>query len=972
MRFHKQSLMAASALAGLMALSAEGAANAQPAVSSGDEVIVTGSRIPKSNFSSSAPITVITSDTASLQGLADVSTLLQTSPIASGSFQVNGLLSGYVVTGGPGVETISLRGLGPQRSLVLLNGRRLGPAGVRGTVGPVDLNIIPDPILDRIDILEDGASSIYGSDAVAGVVNFITKKTKDGGLISVYGNGSQKGGGGKYEVDGTWGKTFDRGYVSITGVYSEQQELTLGQRKFTSCATDRVTDPSTGASLDYIDPLTGKTKCWNVLTNVAEASAVYGGVFQYAVPGVTYPTAAQGNNVDAIFPGFGLGTGPGEAGFVRAARSGRPVTMPYANYDTPLYARSSAVSPYQRASLFVSGGYDLTPKTEMYTEVLVNQRKSQQHGLQQLFPDVSVNNPNNPFPLDFLPIVAFKNDQQQTVNYGRAVLGFKGTLPASLPVVHGWKWDAYGQISDSHGTYTTDFIHNDRMNAVTGDLACDSAQITISGPAACPNGGAGIPWFSQRVLAGNFNASESAFLFAKATGKTDYLQQAIEATASGDLFNVPAGPVAASVGFTVRHDSIDDEPSYEERNANLYNLSAATPTKGDDTVKEVFGELNVPIFRALPFVKALTGELSGRYTDYRSYGSNGTYKVGLDWQINSWFRLRGTLGTSFRAPSLYELYLGSQTSFIGQTGIDPCINYQNSSNSVLQANCAAAGIPTAYLGGGSGATITASGGKGRLKAETSLADTLSIVFTPSFADLSIAVDYFDITVSNEIRQLGAGNLVSGCYTSTIYPADPLCSLLHRDAVTHAILTVNDNYINVAEEVNRGIDLSVRYARKVGQTKFAVDGKLTWQFQDRTQLLRGSVPEDYNGTTAEPAFTGQVQLRADRGDWTVFWNVDLYGKASDTGLLGFQYTDVHFSGRYNQPVKYNQQTEFTAYHDVTVRRKFDKWVIEGGVQNLFDEAPPALSGNEGFRAGYSALNAYDLIGRRFFLQVDRKF
>ncbi len=988
--------MGASAFAGFVTLSALVApvaafAQTQSDSTSGSaEVIVTGSRIPKSNFTSSAPIQVINSDTATLQGLADTATLLQQQPIASGSFQINGLLSGYVVTGGPGVETLSLRGLGAQRTLILLNGERLGPAGVRGTVGPVDLNVIPESILDHVEILKDGASSIYGSDAVAGVVNFITKKNVDGGRMSVYGDLPQRGGGGEYEINGTWGKTFDRGYIAVTADYNEQRELRFGQRDYTKCSTDRVYSASTGASLDYTDPLTGKAKCWNVLTGSAQVVADFntggpgfGGEFQYAVPGVTYPGAAQGNNIGAIFPQLAA------AGWVRAGRgtvqggADRTATEPYLNYDTPLYARSSAISPYQRWTFYLTGGFDLTPKTEVYSELLFNQRKSQQHGYQQLFPTVPGDNPNNPF-IDTngdsyyaLPIVAFKNDQTQTVNYGRAVIGLRGTLPVSLPVIHNWKWNIYSEFSDSDGSYTTDFIYNDRMNAVTSDVACDLTQITISPAASCPNGGTGIPWFSQRVLSGNFTSEEKAFLFGNAKGTTNYQQQLVEGTIAGNLFDLPAGPVGASVGFTLRHESIDDEPSYEERNGNLYNLTAATPTKGDDTIEEVFGELDVPILKGVPFIKGLNAEMSGRYTNYRSYGSNGTYKVGLDWQIASAYRLRGTIGTSFRAPSLYELYLGSQTSFLDQSSIDPCINYQNSTNTVLQANCAAAGIPQEYVGAASGATISASGGKGLLKAETSLAYTLSAIWTPSFADLSVAVDYFDITVSNEIQQYGAANIILGCYSSPNYPNDPLCNLFTRDTNPSSpnfqgILTVNDNYINVAQEVNRGIDLNVRYVRKVGPIKFGLDSQLTWQFQDRIVLLAGSVPVDANGTTVEPAFTGEVQLRAEKGDWTAFWNVDFFGKASDTSLLAFQGTDVHYSTRYGTNAYFKQYTEFTAYHDVSLRRKFDKWTLVAGVKNLFDEPPPALSGNETFRTGYAALNAYDLIGRRFFFQIDRKF
>src|SRR3569832_1108159 len=182
----------------------------------------------------------------------------------------------------------------------------------------------------------------------------------------------------------------------------------------------------------------------------------------------------------------------------------------------------------------------------------------------------------------------------------------------------------------------------------------------------------------------------------------------------------------------------------------------------------------------MPWAKALNLQASGRYTDYDSYGSNTTYKVGLDWQVNSWLRVRGTKGTSFRAPALYELFLANQTGFQGQTAVDPCIQWDQSSNTNLKANCQAAGVPAGYVAANSSsALIITGGGAGHLKAETSKADARGVVFTPSFIDLSVAVDYTGLQVSNEVTRFGSANIVNTCYTSTAFPANPFCSLLKR-------------------------------------------------------------------------------------------------------------------------------------------------------------------------------------------------
>lgn len=227
-----------------------------------EALVVTGSRIKRNEFTSSAPIQVITSEASTLEGLVDTAEIIQQSSVASGSFQANSLLGGYVITGGVNVNTVSLRGLGAERTLVLLNGRRLPPSGSGGTVGPADLNVIPSTIIERAEILKDGASSIYGSDAVAGVVNYITKTNTDGVELDVFGRAPFEGGGEVFQLSATWGKVFDQGYLSVSGSYYDQKALKAGDRDYTKCAEDYLFYAATGARADFIDPATGKAKCY--------------------------------------------------------------------------------------------------------------------------------------------------------------------------------------------------------------------------------------------------------------------------------------------------------------------------------------------------------------------------------------------------------------------------------------------------------------------------------------------------------------------------------------------------------------------------------------------------------------------------------------------------------------------------------------------------------------------------------------
>ena len=226
-----------------------------------EEVIVTGSRIRKDVFSSSTPIDMVFTENAVVQGIVDVGDLLQSTTIAAGSPQVTSATStAFVQNGGTGVQTLSLRGLGANRTLTLLNGRRVGPAGVRGGVSAFDLNVIPLAAISRIEILKDGASSIYGSDAVAGVVNIITKGG-DGATIEASMGIAEEGGGQETRISASWGASSDRGHFRVTLDYHKNEELEMRDRDYLKCVEMNVFDVDTGERADLIDPRTGKPMC---------------------------------------------------------------------------------------------------------------------------------------------------------------------------------------------------------------------------------------------------------------------------------------------------------------------------------------------------------------------------------------------------------------------------------------------------------------------------------------------------------------------------------------------------------------------------------------------------------------------------------------------------------------------------------------------------------------------------------------
>ena len=967
----------------------------------GEAIVVTGSRLPQTAFTSASPVGIITAEEATLEGLANTAEIIQQTPATGGAFQVNTQLTGFVTTGGPGVNTISLRGLGAQRTLVLLNGRRMGPAGTSGNTGPIELNVLPASLIQRVELLKDGASPIYGCDAIAGVVNVITRTDFDGIELNVFSNFNEFGGGEQHRFNAAWGTTWSGGYFNIGAEYFQQEVLRNRDRDDLACAADYLflADanghpglPAVGDRVDYPNTDPGQEygddtyKCHNLFTRVLRTGF---GDLIYEDPGVVYPNAAQGNNSPFV-------------GMARQRRAGFPLTYPYAHMDDEAYGRTSAISPNELTTIVANLGFDIGSFAEFYSEFMFNRRESIQYGARQFFPSVSAANPASGAFGSNIPIIPLASDRDQEVNYTRVVAGLTGDFGDT-----GWDWDVYIQASHNDADYGTDIIYNDRVVATTGALACNQAAITISG-GNCGDLAAPIPWTSARILNGDFNANEAAFLFEHEYGNTTYDHRLVEAVVTGPLFDLPAGTVHVALGASYREEELDDSPGFNEANFNLWGSTSAGRTAGEDSVREYFAEANVPLLADMPLVESLELSLSGRLVDYESYGEGDTYKIGLNWQVMPEFRVRASFGTSFRAPALYELFLANQTSFAGQANIDPCIAWETSLNTTLQANCAAAGVPMGYnQTGTSSATVFAGGGAGLLEAEHSEAGTVGVIFTPGrwgLEGLSLAIDYFDIVVEDEIRQFGAANILNACYTSLQGPAfgntEPFCTLHVRNnlpgwvpppgpgGMQHQIVSVQNNFVNVAHQGNRGIDVNLRYEREIGPGDFTFQGEATFMLEDVTQIFLSGLVQDFLGTTfgfRGPEIVARAQLRYDWNDWTATWTTNYIGEGSDDAQFGgdtFRSTTYctlpapSCGGTASPLVRFEQSTDPITYHDFSIRKRFENEngadiSIILGMQNVFDERPPSQSAGQ-FRRGTAALNAYDLVGRRAFINVGVAF
>ena len=966
-----------------------------------EEVVVTGSRIRKDAFTTTAPMDIVDIESASVQGIANVGDLLQRNTLAAGSAQVTAAIATeFVVDGGLGASTVSLRGLGANRTLTLINGRRAGPAGVKGSVSAFDLNVLPISTIERVEILKDGASSIYGSDAVAGVVNIITKK-ESGGTIDGFYSAPSDGGGEESRLSVSWGLAGDRGNFRVTADYNLREELRRGERDYFTCGNQYIFDQGSGERADIIDPRTNERWCEDL---------TWGHVWLY-----DYAEAGSGtSNVPNPFAGSLLSqfdydndlgqyispyaTDPGNPSWLTQPGGFFPVAYDAAtdavtNDNHPFQDKQSLQPEVEVITFYGEGELNLGETMVAYTEVLLNRRETYEDDYRQYwsyiysgdydFGSLGTGVPGGGNSLSaaagwfgeqwYSPTaITDHNDAWVTVDYTRFVAGLRGDLSDR------WSWDVSYMYSKSEGEYTDEVIYDDSIrdqNWLAG--SCVGITTSVRG-VPCVD----VPWLDPGLLAGNVSPEVADLLFGVDTGTTDYEQWAIDAYVTGEIWDLPAGPLGGAFGIHYREDEIVDTPGETSLIGNAWFGDFAGITAGDDAVIAVYGEVDVPIIADRTGFQNLTLNASARWNDVDSYGDDYTWKVGLNWQIIDSVRVRANRGTSFRTPALFELYLADQTSSISQRS-DPCIRYEaefqsgNISDNVYQ-NCIAdpRNLPADYSGGTVTPTVFTGGGFGVLEAETSDSFSAGIIWQPSFAAISVAIDYFDFEVNDQVSQLGGDRIVSECYESDFGYAfgggEPLCGLFDRSGLNFGIDNVRDSFINVARQTTTGYDFTFQYDTDIGPGGLNIYAQFTKQTED-IQALFEDTAEDFNGRVGEPEWVGNTNVTYFWNSWSVHWGMNWVGETDSTAEFGGD--TVLYRGVDYRAIRY---TDDVYYHNFSATYDFDNGVrILAGIANAFDENPPQLTrnqaGNEYTMVGNSYLASnYDMFGQRWFANLTWNF
>ena len=802
-----------------------------------EEVVVTGSRIRRQDIVGVGPATVVTEEQIERSGVVQLETVLQQIP-ASAGFAGN-QTAAYWTARGWGTAQVNLRGLGISRTLTLLNGRRLVNGGTGANSSP-DLNMIPVSAIERIDVLKDGASAIYGADAVAGVVNIVTRTDFDGLLLNARYGVTGEGDGEDFTADLLWGLRNDRGGVSAAFTFQKTAEVNMATRA--PCALGEVS---------------------GALICVDSASTAGGRA--------VLPNGQQIN-------------------FSNVAGNGNffePYVAARHNFNSNPYL--NAVNPLQRFSAAFFADYQLNPAVELFGEFLFTHRETRQIGSPGTLRNLAIpaSNPTNPTGQNLVLVQrrlaepGVRNFYQDTDTF-QIVGGARGRL------LENWDWESAFSWGRNTGIDGSDNIANLSRVAQTINTSVCSFAANAAIPCADYLGFGDI---SPQAL--NYILTEM-----RDTGGNE--QKSFYADITGDLFELPAGALAVAAGVSYRDERgwRDPDPLTVQ---GVLNTNAQTPIDGELTAKEVYAEVSIPVVRGVPFVQDLTFDAAVRYSSYDLFGEDTNYKLGLDWRIVEGLRMRATFGTGFRVPAIPELFGGVGQGNLTTT--DPCSRWTQSTNATLRANCQASGVPANYVQPGT-TILTNTGGNINLKPENSESFTAGVVWQPTFLrGFSATVDYFDIQITDAIRSIPGSTKLSVCY-NTPNLAHPFCdpSQFTRNALTGEVNFLSAQLINTGEENVNGWDFGVRYGFDLIGRRAQLDWNATYLEEYTVQPFPGAAPIVFDGRVGGgnggyPHWRSYGSLSIEDPRWTATYSVQWIGEARDfnalQGQIGFEAPHVFY-------------------------------------------------------------------------------
>jgi outer membrane receptor protein involved in Fe transport len=924
-----------------------------------EQIIVTGSRIARRDYTSPTPIVTATEQVIQQGGISNVEQALNVMPqfVPAGDATATG-------RGAAGQRaTLNLRGLGTNRNLVLLDGRRLPFSSATGVT---DVNIIPSALIQGVEAITGGASAVYGSDAMSGVVNFQTRRNFEGLQIdSQYGNTFDSDRQTR-EVNVTAGGRFmdDRGSAVLSVGYSDRERLHGSERSHTTFGT-----PSGFIGAGAYIPTASN------LPSQAALNAVFN---RYDNRGGNVPRSGGPANI-----GF---NDDGTLFLINSARNYRgPTTGEYFILDGqvrhPFQPTLDITSAQERRWAFGKFSYELKPGLEAYTQVLyVNSETDQddgttltQYGTLNTIPVTnpfipadlrailaSRPNPNAPFEWNSRYVGVPHKGFNDSYGVTQLIFGLRGDVG-----VRDWTFDIYASSDDTDSTQTV-------RNAVVKEPVQRLWNAPDGGRSLCAGGFNPFGDANAKTL----SAECIDFITATLHHSQSIKQDIVEASVQGTLFNLPAGELRFSVVGGTRKQEYAYTPDSRIRELGAIEaISAQAATAGTLKADEISGELLIPVLRDLPFVKSLNIGTAYRYSHYNYAGGNSTYKIDGDWTVVEGLLIRGGYARAVRAPNMAESFFDRQSSPapIGTppTGGEPCdirTTARQQGGAALRALCVATGVPEGIVDGlivptsSAGNSITS--GNPNLSPESADTFTAGVVLRPTVGPdflqrLSISLDFYDIKISEVIGTIAAPTVLNACYNQnglnpSYSASNEYCQLLHRDP-NGILFMVDTPYLNLGGLHVRGLDFNLDWRQQVGPGMLTFGTMVGYKLKDRTKDFANSPWVELVGTGA-------------RYRWQTVTNLGYAVGAVQAGVR-FRYTSAQKDPTWvTRPASPAPGVRPFYAFDVNASWQInDKVQLRGGINNLWQPSAPLPNSLVAQTNG--AL--WDAVGRAYYLAIRAK-
>jgi outer membrane receptor protein involved in Fe transport len=1001
---------------GLGAVNISIAQDSQPVT----EVIVTGSRIARPNLESNVPITTVGGEEFTQTGNTSIGDVLNELPAIRNTFsQANSTR----FLGTTGLNLLDLRGLGTQRTLVLVNGRRhVGSDILNNAVSP-DTNTFPIDLIERVDVVTGGKSSVYGSDAIAGVVNFVLKKNFEGLEFRGQGGISSENDGENYTVSGVWGTNFfeDRGNVAVNVEYSRQEEFFGAERDNLRRASGFVvvdTDPpgAVNGADNVVDRVFVRDPRFSTL---ADSGSL---LFINNAPGAPAPCGR-----DPLGRAYGCSFLFQPDGTLVPQTGTRIGLAPNGVFDggNGLSGRernSFGVLPeLERVNFNVIGSLEISSAFRPFVEAKYIRGESLSFGSPAFFQGFTIDGDreqprfDNPFLTDAAratinqarvaqglsmitdgatPIQLRKNlldlgprQEEATRETYRIVLGVEGDISSSWNYEFAFNYGKFEEDTDVLGNLDTQrfALAMDSVRAPNGQIVCRSQIDPNAANPIDPNNAFGVNKLAGDIAAcvpvnpfgsGNITDAARNYLLQDTTSVAEIEQLVVNASVAGDssaLFSLPAGPIGIAAGFEHREEkNFFRAEDLVTSGLTFYNALAPfdPPTF---KVDELFGEVRVPLLKELPGAFELSLNGAGRYSDYEgATGEVFAYDYGLEYAPIEGLTFRVGVARAVRAPNLSDSFSALGQNFANV--VDPCsARNVGTGSSTRAANCLAAGAPANYDFVYLSSLSFLSGGNPNLREESSDSSTIGVVFQPTFLPgFSLAVDYFDIDIEDVITAPTAQQILNACYDAASLN-NQFCGLFQRNMsggtgpqneVPFQILegSLQQVVLNFAKSQSRGIDIEAAYRfdiPSIGRVNTRVIATRTLQRDDFLDPVNPNRANQILQELGDPRNQVNFDLDLVAGKWTFGYELRYIGKMLVT-------TAEDIFGVDGMPPQNKDFAPTTFYGSTTysdVRVAYDpnrQWNFYVGVDNVTDNLPPlGLTGTGG------GSGIYDARGRFFY-------